>query len=366
MKGKVLNENDLRWLVGTPANDSNFVSALEHANEVTINAAIDAIQGQPLTKTKELELRRRLRVLAKNKGKEKADAAAIATADRQLQTTNIELATLQADREAEDTRSAEQVERERLLAQCHKVRGQIQTSNMFAKFAAVSSLVWLKDVKLNKLYRDIPGIGNWEKFCDSVGMSRQKVNEDLANLGAFGESFLTTCQQLSVGYRELRKLRQLTFDGTVAVDADCITIGGEAIPIDQDHHEDIQLAIERILEDKAKMDLRLEKLEKNLAKEVDEETKNLNAQIKVLGKEVKRLKVFDPEERDLEFAAEQIVGIRDAVLGSVALMSSFIVDERVQQEPTIMGQVEGQIQTIELALADLRKRWELAANLFEV
>ena len=87
--------------------------------------------------------------------------------------------------------------------------------------------------------------------------------------------------------------------------------------------------------------------------------------VKALVKEVRRLKPFDPEERDLSFAAEQLQGIKDGVLCVVALMSSFIVDERVQQEPIIMGQVEGHMQTVELALSDLRQRWERAVNLFE-
>lgn len=158
---------------------------------------------------------------------------------------------VQEERNMEKLKEEQQVERERLIAECYKAIGQVQTSNMFAKFATVSSLVWLKQVKENKTYRDIPGVGTWENFCDYVGMSRQKVDEDLLNLNAFGEEFLTTCQQLSVGYRELRKLRQLTCDGTVIIDGNTIEISGEAIPLDPDHKEDLQAAIENILEQAA-------------------------------------------------------------------------------------------------------------------
>jgi len=365
MKGKTLNETDLKWLVGTPATDSNFTSALQHANEVTIRAAIEAIEGAPLAKTKELALRRQLRVLDRNKGKEAADAAAVATADRQLRTTELELATLQDERGAEDLRSVEQKERERLIAQCHETIGRIQGVGMIGKLATVASLVWLSQVKETKIYKDIPSIGSWEKFCESVGMSRRKVDEDLQNLSAFGEDFLATVASFNVGYRELRQLRQLTYDGTVAVDAECITIGGERIPIDEDHHDDLQLAIERILEDKLKMNDRVEKLEKNLDGAVKEETKGLKAEVKALVREVRRLKPFDPEEKDISFAADQLQDIKDSVLCSVAMISRFIVDERVQKEPVIMGQVEGHLQTVELALSDLRRRWEQAVNLFE-
>jgi hypothetical protein len=39
-----------------------------------------------------------------------------------------------------------------------------------------------------------------------------------------GEDFLLTCQQLSVGYRELRTLRQLTTDGTVTIDGTAVKL----------------------------------------------------------------------------------------------------------------------------------------------
>lgn len=352
---------DVMWLVNTPVTDGNFKSTLERASQGTINAALTELSTRERQQTKVAALERRLRKLEGGA----SDEAIAATADRQVRTTEMEVATLQDERDTKDRKDAAQVERERMIAQCHKAIGQVQTSNMFAKFATVSSLVWLKDVKANKLYRDIPGIGTWEKFCDSVGMSRQKVDEDLANLAAFGEEFLTTCQQLSVGYRELRKLRQLTLDGSVVIDAECIRIGEEAIPINEDHADDLQVAIERIIEDKDKLSQRVEKLEKNLDAAVAEETKGLKSEVKTLVKEVKRLKVFDPEEKDQSWCVDQLKEINGSVLESVAMISRFIVDDRAKEDPVIMGQVEGQLQTIELALAELRKRWENAVNLYE-
>lgn len=147
----------------------------------------------------------------------------------------------------------EQAERERRIAECHEVIGRIQGFTFIAKFADVGNLVWLKQVKEKKIYRDIPNIGTWDKFCESVGLSRSKVDEDLSNLAAFGEDFLTTCQQFSIGYRDLRKLRQLTNDGTVTIDAEFMVIGEERIPLDGEHKEELQTAIETIIEQQAAM-----------------------------------------------------------------------------------------------------------------
>lgn len=291
--------------------------------------------------------------------------AVVNTANRQERAVGMELATLQGERAAKDLRAVEQTERETAIAQCYRAIGQVQTANMFAKFADVSGFVWLSEVKAKKLYKDIPGVGTWDKFCESVGMCRQHVDDKLKNLAVLGEEFFAVCQRLSVGHRDLCKLRQLTNEGTITVSAECITIGDEVIPINQDHHEDLQAAIERVLESRSKLTERVEKLEKNLDGAVKEETKGLHAEVKALVKEVKRLKPFDPEERDISFASEQLQGIKDAAFCLVAMMSSFIVDERVQQEPIIMGQVEGHLQTVELSLSELRKRWEKAVNLFE-
>lgn len=157
------------------------------------------------------------------------------------------LALVGEERNMELMKQKQQEERESLIAKTHQMIGQIRASEAFGKFANVSSLIWLQQVKEAKIYRDLPGVGTWEDFCNSVGMSRQKVDLDLQNLATFGEEFLLTVSSLSVGYRDLRKLRQLSHDGTVIIDADAIVIGEERIPLDPDHREDLQAAIENIL-----------------------------------------------------------------------------------------------------------------------
>ena len=140
--------------------------------------------------------------------------------------------------------------REQLIAHTHQMIGQIRAADMFGKFANVSSLVWMQQVKESKLYRDIPGLGTWEDFCNYIGLSRQKVDLDLQNLAAFGEEFLLTVSSLSVGYRELRKLRQLTHDGQLVIDNEAIEIGGERVPLAPEHKEELQALIERVINEK--------------------------------------------------------------------------------------------------------------------
>lgn len=148
---------------------------------------------------------------------------------------------------------AELKETQSRLAEAHEMIGRIQGVGMLTKMATVSTLVWLKDVKDSKLYRDLPNIGTWEDFCNYLKKDRRTVDEDLQNLNAFGEDFLATVASLRVGYRDLRKLRQLSHDGAITIDAEAVQINGERIPLDPDHKEDLQAAIEQIIEEQSRV-----------------------------------------------------------------------------------------------------------------
>lgn len=182
----------------------------------------------------------------------------------------------------EESVELERTNYERMYAETHQMIGQIRTADMFGKFANVSSLVWLQQVKESKIYKDIPEVGTWEKFCDSVGLQRQKVDLDLRNLATFGEEFLITCQQFSLSYRDLRKLRQLSHDGTITIDADAIEIDGERILLNPDNKEDLQAAIESLLENKDQV------IEEQQA-EIRGKDRSLEAQQITLNKQEKEL-----------------------------------------------------------------------------
>ena len=153
----------------------------------------------------------------------------------------------QADLEISDLKS-----KQAMIAECHEMIGRVQTADYFGKLATVTSLMFLKQVKDAKIYRDIPGVGTWEKFCEIVGKDRHTTDDDLRNLAVFGEEFMVTATSFGLGYREMRKLRHMTADGVLIIDAEAVEIGGERIPLDSDHREDLQAAIETIIEEQAK------------------------------------------------------------------------------------------------------------------
>lgn len=107
----------------------------------------------------------------------------------------------------------------------NQLLGQVQMARSFAKFADVVSLTKLQHIKENKIYRALAGkkgvdldgneiadVGTWDGFCQALGLSRSKVDEDLTNLVAFGEDALKQLSAVGAGYRELRQFRRLPDD----------------------------------------------------------------------------------------------------------------------------------------------------------
>ena len=160
---------------------------------------------------------------------------------------------VEAEQQRGEIAKREQGEREQRIAECHEAIGRFQGFQLLEKFGDVTRLVWLKDVKDSKVYKDLPNVGTWDKFCEYLGLDRHTVDQNLLNLATFGEDFLVTATKMRVGYREMRKLRQLSHDGAVTIDAEFMVIGEERIPLDGEHKEELQAAIETLVEQQAAM-----------------------------------------------------------------------------------------------------------------
>jgi len=103
---------------------------------------------------------------------------------------------------------------------------------------------------------------------------------------------------LQVGYRDLRKLRQLTHDGTIQITDDAIEISGERIPLDAEHKEDLQAAIEKVVEEQAALKDEL-KAQQKAHDRVQEDTRKsmvkLQKEMDKLSRDA-RAKDLSPEE----------------------------------------------------------------------
>lgn len=115
-------------------------------------------------------------------------------------------------------------------AQAYEMLGMVKMSDFTRKLVTVSHIKVLAEFKETKKYKgldiqDTKGnwlhVTKWEDFCNALGYSREKIDMDILNLSALGEDFLETSQRLGLGYREMRKLRQLPEEARAEiVDAD--------------------------------------------------------------------------------------------------------------------------------------------------
>lgn len=186
------------------------------------------------------------------------------------------------ERKRAEIAETEQQKRERLIAESYRMLGRIETSDLFGKLAQCATFVWLKKVKDSKIYRDLPGIETWETFCNRLGKSRRSVDEQLQNLEIMGQEFLAAACQFSVGYKDLRKLRKRITDGDITIDERSAIIAGESIPLDPDHKDDLEAAIESLLEEK---DRQIEDKEASLRSKnrvLEEKEKVINKQEKLI------------------------------------------------------------------------------------
>ncbi|MDY6971085.1 MAG: hypothetical protein SV775_02035 [Thermodesulfobacteriota bacterium] len=229
--------------------------------------------------------------------------------------TEAALSVVETEKMEEQLAVTEQEKKEKLIAKTYRMMGRIETADIFGKLATVSSLVWLKQVKETKIYKGIPEAETWETFCNRLGKSRRLIDEQLANLNVFGKDFLETVSSFSIGYRDLKKLRRSVSEGEIVVDGEAIEINGEKIPFTPDYSEDMQAAIESLLEEKDRQIENNNATIKAKDRVLEAKEKIINRQEKELQKFTRQIKArgFEPGEenfiRDMENLKTMLVGV---------------------------------------------------------
>ncbi|EHR42710.1 hypothetical protein AJE_00050 [Alishewanella jeotgali KCTC 22429] len=117
------------------------------------------------------------------------------------------------------------IQTKEVVAQMEEVMreiGQIEAFDFMQKLATVASLKLIQKIKETKSYKglvyknesgELATVATFDEFCDlKLGAPRRTVDERLLCLNTFGEEFFEASQKIGLGYRELRKLRQLPAD----------------------------------------------------------------------------------------------------------------------------------------------------------
>jgi hypothetical protein len=200
--------------------------------------------------------------------------------------------------------------------------GQTQMAVAISKFTNVMSLSKLKEIKENKLYRALKGqattdkngktvnVGTWAGFCKAIGTTASKVDEDLLNLSVFGESALENLNEIGLGYRKLRKLRQIPEDTRETI------INGEAVQLGD--KDEIVALIDDMTATHTKKTEELESQIKDLKEDsaaTNKVMKNKSEQIDDLSRQIERRSVSeDAFLKDAEVEERLVRELQEATL----------------------------------------------------
>ena len=214
------------------------------------------------------------------------------------------------------------------LAEAYEVMGTLKAFNFVQKLLTVGSLKKLQEIKETKKYKGLSvvddsgnllTVGNFADFCKACGLSDKKVYEDLQNLNAFGDEFMETSQRLGLGYREMRKLRQLPEEARA-----------EIVDADYSDTTDKEELIEKIEDLTAQHAKEKEALQAQLKRKSDD----YEAQAKVLATKNERINHLDLELAKKTKAIEtQTPDQRGGVLREEAAAISY------KAEAVLRGQV---------------------------
>lgn len=200
------------------------------------------------------------------------------------------VARVHAEKQIEESIKKEQEIKEHAIAFISRLAGKIESLNFFRSQADFFFLVMLKQVKDAKEYRDKFGL-TWEAFCESVGLKRRTVDENLQDLKPFKADFLAAFRQFSgVDFSKIKYLGYEASGGSASFQDNAIVYNGETIPVTPDHADEIQAL--------------LEKLEDEHKKQLEDKESELRAQKRILASKEDVIKKMEREIKRLEKTVE--------------------------------------------------------------
>lgn len=256
------------------------------------------------------------------------------------------------------------------LAEAYEMLGMVKMSDFHRKLTTCQHIKVLAEFKESKKYKglemlDVTGnrrhVSTWDDFCSALGFSRQKIDEDISNLSKLGEDFLETSQRLGLGYREMRKLRQLPEDARAEI--------VEADYSEATDKEELIEKIEDLTAKHAKEKAELEAKLKRKSDDYDAQAKvlaNKNAQIDrldtELAKKTKAIETQTPDQRGGQLREEttQISYKAEAILRG-QVWQAFEALAKHSEETSIDHRqfMSGVLAEYQLILSELQQHFQL-------
>lgn len=246
----------------------------------------------------------------------------------------------------------------------NQLLGQVQMADAFTKFAGTVAVSKMAYVKENKIYQSLAGVrhrdgpvltGTWEEFCELLGASPSKVNEDIKNLQNFGEEALESMSRMGIGYRELRQFRRLPEDQKSAL----IEVAKEG-----DKTALLELAEEMISKharEKEELKTDLEISRQMLAEKKEELGTTRNEKEELKARLVRRSTTETPDEEGVALETE-VTGFKSGVLSAFFdLKSGFnaLAEHTERTGINHTGMMAGLLDDLQMQFEALRQEFSL-------
>jgi hypothetical protein len=206
--------------------------------------------------------------------------------------------------------------------------GRIQAFNNIRKYVTVTELITFKNIKESKQYKGLVYVDENKKSVTVTDLkdvcnvffdrSYEAMTQDLNNLQSFGQEFFESSQKMELGYRELRKLRQLpTEEQSLIINSEAVNFGDKE-------------AVKSAIEDYTFAHV-TEKAE--LTKKIDEVKTNLDVAREMSAEKDQELNSLKEQEAKRRFSQEpwqrQTLDNVNAMLearGSIAQANNQLID----------------------------------------
>ena len=155
----------------------------------------------------------------------------------------IKIATEQKDEEI-----ARLKEKISLARQIFETSGKIKTVAFFESQTRLMRLLFLKQSKDNKDYREKFGM-TWEEFCIAAGENRRRIDELLLDLKPFKADWLAKfVTTFGVEIHKIKYLGEAISAESANFKDNSIIYQGEEIPLTPEHKDEIQALLEKLEE----------------------------------------------------------------------------------------------------------------------
>ncbi|WP_155324410.1 hypothetical protein [Desulfosarcina ovata] len=243
--------------------------------------------------------------------------------------------------------------------------GAIKKINYDLKHNEMLKYVILYHVKSEKEYRK--GGMTWSEFCEAIGEQVRGVDKILTDLRPIVNEFSALCSDfIRVPFSKIRYLGRSVSEQKAEIDDGHLIIGDDRIPLTPENKDDIEAAIDALKEshqeEKKKLTDEVSRIKKQKAAAASEEAKSLKVERDAMSREIQRLSVFDPAEKDHTWSVDQMKAVQEAALAFTAEVRRFAMDERIKDDLHVQGQVEGMMADVEKHLRSLRQDWDLNFN----